>query len=132
MRLKTSLRFAVMVSLVAMPAGATPVIGVTGAGSASVVYEGDVTFPDFAGFVGPATIIDKDHISTTLILDVAYDSADFDVIDGFRWGERITNSSATPWTDYHVDVEGGFFFSKRAPQARYPNLRLSLHRLFQP
>ena len=120
MRLITSLRLAAIISLAGMPVAATPIIGVTGTGGASVIYEGAVTFPDFADFVGDATIVSKDHISTELILDVAYDAADYDLPNAFRWGERITNSSGVAWTDYHIDITGGTFLFQASPTSAVP------------
>ena len=115
----------------AVPASAAISFNITsGSGSVSVAYEGQVTFPDFGGYTGLGTIIDKGiNDLNPLVVDVTYALADLDVTShggAFRWAERVTNNSASNWLDYHIDLVddtgtfGGEFWFQGSTNADVP------------
>ncbi len=94
-------------------AAPTPANAVTLSSGGTVLYEGQVFYPD-VNFTGDGTIIQKTFENLNPItLWVTYTDSDFDFApNGFRWSERIFNETGVAWGDYHVQLtstSGSFF-----------------------
>jgi hypothetical protein len=104
-----------IVALFAAPAHASISVAVTGSGSLTNTYEGNVTFPQI-GFTDAGTITEWSITGLDpVVKTVTYGTSDLDFIgafgSGFRWAEIITNDSTDAWMGYTItltDTSGTF------------------------
>ncbi len=110
------MRKVLLLSLVAVLtpgwANATPIL-VSGGGTATVTYEGNVFYKPLVGAqFGPfsGTFVSKDQTSLNFGLSGTYTSADLDFANGFRWTETVTNNTGSAWSNYRIELGGGGVF----------------------
>lgn len=106
----------VLFVVAAARADATPILS-----SGSVIFEGNAIFNLAGGntFLLDDTMIQK--VFTELVplsLTATFTSSDLDFaaggdLNGFRWSERVLNSTGVEWAEFHVQIgqTTGFFFA---------------------